>query len=118
MTLWQHVKHIDLREIASRVSPENQAPARVSKKPYIATSPGKADMACVAAVFAMKDLWRDGPRDLRMGEIEEHKDVRAVPEGQSLLAASLKRLDRIGQVKLDFDRDGVIVRQGGKWIET
>ena len=116
--LWQNLKHIDLREIAARVSPENQRTGKASKKPYVATAPGMADLACVGVAYALKDLWARGDRDVRLAEIEAHRDVRSVPSGDALSAGAVKRLKRMGQVKLDFDREGVIIRQGRNWIET
>lgn len=115
MPVYAQMKHIDLMEIAARCE---RSGVSHRGKHYLTTEPGKADMALVSTVIALKDLWAVGAIDVRMADIEKHNQVAAISEGALRLAASLKRLERMSQVKLDFDREGVIIRQGRNWIET
>lgn len=111
------LKHIDLKEIVARIEPSAQ---RVSArgKQYVRTEPGRADMATAAAIFALADIWSGGRRQVRMAEVERHREVQAYDEATIRLAASLKRLARLKQVKIDFDRDGVLIDPGSAWIEN
>lgn len=115
--LSRQFKHLDLREIAERIEPARQETSKRGRT-YQTTEPGRADFAAFGAVLALKSLWADGARMVRLDEVEQMPEVQRTPEGASRLAASLKRLARIKQVKLDFDRDGVKIEPGTAWIET
>jgi hypothetical protein len=116
--LTEAFKHIDLKEIAARVEPSVQ---RVSARgrTYVKTEPGMADYATVVTGYALAEIWKADPeKAVRMPEVEPTLKQWLGPEAVIRLAAALKRLARIGQIKLDFDRDGVTVRPGSAWIET
>lgn len=116
--LTQKFRHIDLKEVAARVDPAVQKPSARGLT-YVQTLPGMADYAFAMAAFALIDLWKAAPgRPVRMADIEPAMKHGPAHDVVPRLAASLKRLDRIKQVKLDFDRDGVIVTPGSAWIET
>jgi hypothetical protein len=108
-------KHLDLREIEGRLDP--MRPNSAMGRSYMRTAPGQADFATQIVALVLKQFWEKNPAHVvRLAEIENHPGL---PKGiEHLFAAALKRLARIKQLKLDFDREGVLIKPGSAWIET
>lgn len=116
--LTEHFRHLDLKEVAARVEPAAQKHSARGKT-YVKTEPGMADQAVAVTAYLLTQVWKaDGSKSVRMADLEP--DLKQWPgeDGVRRLAASLKRLGRMKQIKLDFDREGVIVTPGPAWIET
>ncbi|MEN6332899.1 MAG: hypothetical protein ABFE01_01485 [Phycisphaerales bacterium] len=103
-------KHLDLEEIVSRCDPMRPLSARGRR--YTATSTGQVDEAIIYTALALKSAWAINPsKKLRMQDID-------VAQFGGNLASALKRLEKMKQVKVDFDNEGVVISPGSSWIET
>lgn len=113
-------KHIDLMEIEGRLDPEKKPSAR--GKMYWDTEPGMADQALRLVALMLLDFWKtDVTKILRISDLEEHPSLPGRNGGPSMtprIPAALKRLARMHQVSLDFDREGVLIKSGSAWIES
>lgn len=109
-------KHIDLQEIDERLNPNRPTSAR--GKRYISTELGEADYGLVCTAHILRDLWTaNALGEFRIHDLENHNSMKNNNFARGRFPASLKRLARMKQVILDFDRDGVIIRRGANWIE-
>lgn len=113
-------KHLDLREIEGRLDPNGKSLSARGKM-YWDTDPGKNDTVTRIVAFLLKEFWTVDP-DLRvrLSDIEDHPSFPKLGaySAAAFVPASLKRLARIKQIKLDFDREGVLIDRGSAWIET
>lgn len=111
------MKHIDLKEIAARLDPNRPTSARGRR--YVATEPGHADWALCRVAMALKSIWGASPDQLvRIQDIENVKGFSGDHISIPRIPAALKRLAKLKQVVIDFDRDGAFVVKGSSWIEN
>lgn len=115
--MYNLMKHLDLKEVAARINPNRPLSARGRR--YIATDPGQADWALCCVVVALKSIWEaDQNRKVRIQDIENVNicsgDKVVIPR----IPAALKRLAKLKQVAIDFDREGAFVVKGQSWIEN
>jgi hypothetical protein len=113
-------KHLDLREIEGRLSPEGKHLSARGKM-YWDTDPGKNDSVTRIVALFLKEFWSADPsRRIRISDIEDHPNFpkQGAYSAAAFVPASVKRLARIKQIKLDFDREGVLIGRGSSWIET
>lgn len=113
-TLAENFKHLDLKEIASRVDPRGNVSS------YLKTKPGRSDWTSFVVAMCLKDIWAESADPVRMDAIEATAKTKlsSLTDFTIMLPTVIKRLARIGQLKLDFDRDGVLIAPGRSWIET
>lgn len=108
-------KHLDLKEVAGRLAPDR--PVSALGRTYSRTAPGQADHALIVTALVLAELWRQGDPDrvIRFAEIEGNRSAKPL---SALIPAALKRLAKMKQIKIDFDRDGAFVVKGSSWIEN
>jgi len=113
-------KHLDLREIEGRLNPDGKTLSARGKM-YWDTDPGKNDTVTRIVAYLLKEFWSADPsRRVRLADIEDHPSFpkQGAYSSAAFVPTSLKRLARMKQIKLDFDREGVLIDPGSAWIET
>ncbi len=105
--------HVDLRVIERGIDLRASDAARPAP-----ALPGlrQADIALCVVARALKTLWADAPgKPVRIGEIEADPRTRTIAVH---VPWALKRLQRMNQVSIDFDRDVTLIAPGRAWIEN
>jgi hypothetical protein len=111
------VRHLDLKTIATRIDidlAKDEPSARGLF--FVHTEPGMMSCAVITAALGIKHLIEEeAPAPWRLPDIEAHMGDQFT---RDRLPAALKRLAKMKQLRLDFDREGALVTIGPAWIET
>jgi len=111
-------KHADLQRLNEKLDPAKGFSAR--GRLHWDTEAGRSDTVTRLVALLLRQTWTAGESQVRFSDIERNEIFKT--EGAyamaDLIPAALKRLARVRQIKIDFDRDGVFVQPGSAWIET